>query len=218
MTNSFIAIRGSHLDQSREIFETFKYQDTHQDKQFDDWQKFNEFLFDNYLQLVNKDIALRGIWSDNGWTIINDPEMVDSTEEEALLELSRKLSTDIVTFLIQTTSNSFGFTLYNDTTKTNFLVSDGEVTDNLYQPLKQEKGLNINEKTFSDDILKLAENFGIDLEGKSDGTYFVKQLAYSDEMKRELEQFKQNNKQQTENKKSWWKVWWIEKRVLTVCL
>lgn len=206
MTQSFIAIRGNHLDKASEIFETFKYQDTHQDQQFDNWQKLNDFLFDNYFELAKDEIALRGLWSDNDWTIIHDPEMVDTVEELALLELSRKFKTEILTFIIQTTSNSFGFTLYNDTIKRNFLVTSGEVTDNLYQPLDEEQGLSINEETFTDDILKLAHNFGIDLEGKSDQTYIVKRLAFSDEMKTELEQFKQQT-QTTENKKPWWKVW-----------
>ncbi|WP_121357789.1 hypothetical protein [Flavisolibacter nicotianae] len=206
MTQSFIAIRGNHLNKASEIFETFKYRDTHQDQQFDNWQKFNDFLFDNYFELSNNQTALRGLWSDNGWTIIHDPEMVDTEDEFALLELSRIFKTDILTFIIQTTSNSFGFTLYNGTIKRNFLVSGGEVTDNLYQPLEQEQGLSINEETFTDDILKLAYNFGIDLEGKTDRTYIVKRLAFSDEMKTELEQFKQQT-QGTENKKPWWKVW-----------
>lgn len=207
MTNSFIAIRGIHLDRMREIFEIFNYKDTHQDKQFNDWQEFNDFLYDNYFELASNNLALRGIWSDNGWTIIIDPEMVDTTDEEVLLELSKKLDTDIITFIIQTTSNSFGFTLYNDSVKRKFVVSDGEVTDNLHQPLEQEKGLNINKKIFSDDILNLAENFGIDLKGNGNRTYLVKQLGYSEEMIYKLEEFKQNNKQLEKDNKPWWKIW-----------
>src|SRR5690554_5163662 len=191
MTNSFIAIKGKHFDRADEIFSVFKYIDTKQDKQFDDWQTFNEYLFDNYFEFANNEVAIRGIWTDNGWTIIHDPEMVDTVDEMALIQLSRVLNTDIITFIIQTTSNSFGFTVYNDTIKRHFFVSDGEITDNLYDPLPQENGLNINENIFSDDILKLAEKFEIDLEGKNKLTYTVKQLAYSDEMKSELEQFKQ---------------------------
>ncbi|MCZ4242781.1 hypothetical protein [Pedobacter punctiformis] len=205
MTISFIAIKGNFFDKADEIFQAFKYIDTKQDKQFVDWQTFNDYLYDNYFELANKEIAIRGIWTDNGWTIINDPEMVDTIEEEALIQLSRTLNTDIITFIIQTTSNSFGFTVYNDTIKRHFFVSDGEVTDNLYNPLEQENGLTINENIFSDDILKLAEKLGIDLEGKNKLTYTVKHLAYSDEMKNELEQFK---KQQTNDKnKPWWKFW-----------
>ena len=207
MTNSFIAIKGNHFDRADDIFSVFKYIDTKQDKQFDDWQTFNDYLFDNYFDFANSEVAIRGIWTDNGWTVIHDPEMVDTVEELALLQLSRVLNTDIITFVIQTTSNSFGFTVYNDTIKRHFFVSDGEITDNLYDPLEQENGLNINENIFSDDILKLAEKFGIDLEGKNKLSYTVKQLAYSDEMKSELEQFKQQQRQTIKSEKPWWKFW-----------
>lgn len=207
MTNSFIAIKGNFFNKADEIFETFKYVDTNQDKQFDDWQEFNDYLFDNYFELANKETAIRGIWTDNGWTIINDPEMVDTVDDEALIRLSRILDTDIITFLIQTTSNSFGFTVYNKIIKRQFFVSGGEVTDNLDYPLEQENGLNINENIFSDDILKLAGKFGIDLEGKNKLTYTVKQLAYNDEMKKELEQFKQQKQETIDDNKPWWKFW-----------
>lgn len=207
MTNSFIAIKGNHFDRAEEIFSVFKYIDTKQDKQFDNWQNFNDYLFDNYFEFANKEVAIRGIWTDNSSTIINDPEMVDTVDDIALLQLSRILKTDIITFIIQTISNSFGFTVYNDTIKRHFFVSDGEITDNLYDPLEQENGLNINENISSDDILKLAEKFGIDLERKNKLTYTVKQLAYSDEMKSELEQFKQQQRQTTKSEKPWWKFW-----------
>lgn len=207
MTNSFIAIKGNFFDRASEIFAAFKYIDSKQDKEFDNWQTFNDFLFDNYFELANKELAIRGIWTDNGWTVINDPEMVDTVDEMTLLQLSRTLNTDIITFIIQTTSNSFGFTVYNNTIKRHFFVSDGEITDNLYDPLPQENGLNINENIFSDDILNLAEKLGIGLEGKSKRTYTVKQLAYSDEMKSELEQFRQQQSQVNTNKKPWWKIW-----------
>jgi hypothetical protein len=207
MINSFIVIKGHFFDRADEIFQSFKYTDTKQDKQFEEWQAFNDYLYDNYFELTNKELAIRGIWTANGWTIINDPEMVDTVDVIALLQLSRKFNTDIITFIIQTTSNSFGFTVYNDTIKRHFFVSDGEITDNLFDPLEQENGLNINENIFSDDILKLAENLGIDLEGKSKRTYTVKQLGYSDEMKNELEQFRQQQNQINADKKPWWKLW-----------
>lgn len=207
MTNGFIAIKGNLFDKADEIFQSFKYIDTKHDKLFDDWQAFNDYLYDNYFELTNQEVAIRGIWTDNSWTIINDPEMVDTVDEMALLELSRILNTDIITFIIQTTSNSFGFTVYNSTIKRHFFVSDGEITDNLHHQLEQENGLNINENIFSDDILKLAYKLGIDLEGKSNLTYTVKQLAYSDEMKSQLEQFKQQQMQTTKSEQPWWKFW-----------
>ncbi len=208
MTNSAIIIKGNHLDKVSEIFECFKYNDLGQDRAFENADKFNEYLFDNYFEFANREIALRGLWVDNGWTIISDPEMVDTVDDEALLRLSNKLNSEVQTFIIQTTSGSFGFAKYDKIKQRHFFSSNGEVTDNLGTPLTEEQGLNLNEKVFVDDILKLANNFGIDLEGKSVKSYIVKQLGYSDEMKKELEQFNQvQTNQKTDTKKPWWKIW-----------
>ena len=205
MTNSIIAIKGNYLDKTNEIFNSFNYIDLELDKQFDDFDKFNEYLFENYFEFTNKDISLRGIWTDNNWTVINDPEMVDSIDEEVLLSLSKKLNTDILTFIIQTNSGSFGFTKYNKGIERHFYVVEGEITDNLYLPLEQEKGLNINEEIFTDDIVKLAKNFDIDIEGNNCKVFITKQFGYNDEKKKELEQY--NTTQKSNEKKPWWKFW-----------
>lgn len=207
MTNSFIAIKGNFFDSAGEIFATFKYLDTAQDTQFNNWEKFNNYLYDNYVEFANNDTAIRGIWTDNSWTMINDPEMVDTIDEMALLQLSKVLDTEMITFLIQTTSNSFGFTVYHDTIKRHFFVSGGEIIDNLGSPFAQENGLNINANIFTDDILNLANRLGIDLEGKNKLTYTVKQLVYNDEMKNELKQYKAKQQETAGNTKPWWKLW-----------
>src|ERR1041384_7368530 len=106
MTCSFIAIRGNYTSRAAEIFGAFKYNDTGQDKEFTDWDTFNDFLADNYIEFADKAIAIRGIWANNGWTIINDPELVDATDENALLALTQQLKTDVLSFIIQTTSNT----------------------------------------------------------------------------------------------------------------
>lgn len=208
MTISIIIIRGNHLDKVSVIFECFKYNDLGQDKTFDNTDKFNEYLFDNYFDFANREIALRGLWVDNNWTIISDPEMVDTVDDETLLRLSNKLNSEVQTFIIQTTSGSFGFAMYDKIKQRHFFATDGEVTDNFGSPLTEEQGLSLNKNVFVDDILKLANNFGIDLEGKCGKSFIVKQLGYNDEMKMELEQFRQvQTSQKTDIKKPWWKIW-----------
>ncbi|HRB71492.1 MAG TPA: hypothetical protein PK776_06550 [Flavobacterium sp.] len=204
MTNSFIAIRGSLLNKSDQIFRILNYEDMGEDMQFEDWSEFNGYLFDNYFEFANQGIALRGIWMENDWTIINDPEMVDTIDEEGLIRLSNHFETEIVTFVIQTTSSCYGFTVYNKTIKRGFFVSDGEVIDNSYEVLKEEEGVNVNEQAFADDILNLAVNFGIDLQGKEKHTYTVKKLSYLDIPEQE---FAQQDQQECDNKKPWWKFW-----------
>ena len=140
MTNSIIAIKGNHFDRVANIFECFRYNDLDKDKAFDNADKFNDFLFDNYFEFANREIALRGIWFDNGWTIISDPEMVDTVDEEALLKLSNTLESDVLTFIIQTTSSSFSFAKFNKTMERHFFSTDGEISDNIGSPLKEEQG------------------------------------------------------------------------------
>lgn len=203
MTCSFIAIKGNHLDKAGEMFSFFQYEDTGREKQFSDWDEFNAYLTDNDARFAAEDIALRGIWNDGGWTIINDFELVDALDEAALIALSAKLKTDIATFIIQTTSNTFGFAFYREKVLRHFLSSGDEVTD-LYSPVEQEKGLNMNGNIFTDDILQLAARFGIDLCGKAGVTYIVKELEYSEELKNELKDVKPLP---VNTKKPWWKFW-----------
>jgi hypothetical protein len=204
MTCSFIAIKGNHLDKASAIFSCFQYEDTGREKQFGDWDAFNAYLTDNVYNFAAEDIALRGIWNDNGWTIINDFELVDAVDEAALADLSEKLQTDVATFIVQTTSNTFAFALYSDGRVMRHFFSSGDDLTDLHPPLEQEKGLNMNEKVFSDDIIQLAERFGIDLDGKAGVTYFVKELGYSEELRNELKDVKPLPEG---TKKPWWKFW-----------
>ena len=209
MTNSIIAIKGNHLVKLESVFESFNYIDNNNDKRFDSWEKTATYLFDNYSEFSNKGIAIRGIWFNNGWTIICDPELVDSTDDKAIEILSRKLNTEVLTFLIQTTSGSFGFAKYNKTKQRRFFAIEGQITENFGAPLMEELGLNINDKVFGEDILLLAIKLGIDLEVKNTKTTFiVKELGYNEEMKKQLEQFAQkSSEKKANNQKPWWKFW-----------
>lgn len=182
----------------------FKYIDANNSSQFTNRDAFDTYLFDNYAEFADKEIALKGIWFDNGWTIISDPEMVDTLNEEALLQLSVNLNTVVITFIMQTTSGSFGFTVYNSTIKRNLFVSGGNIVTNLQSPLPEETGLNVTGNIF--DIIPLAAKFGINLEGTGNGPFIVKQLAYGSELSAQLQQFKLRQDKDG-NKKPWWKIW-----------
>jgi hypothetical protein len=49
--------------------------------------------------------------------------------------------------------------------------------------LPEEEGINLNEKTKADDLLKLASNLGIDIAFKNISTPFlVKELGYNEDL------------------------------------
>lgn len=206
MTSSFIAIKGNFLEQAEEIFTVFNYIDTDEDRQFVDWDHFNHYLLNNYATLECSGTIVRGIWTDNQWTIINDPEMVDATDKNALEKLSQKLNTEVYTFILQTGSKSFGFAAYQQTLKRNLLVSLGLVVENLHPPLEQEKEMDVSKGIFADDILNLAERMGINLKGKGLRLYTAKHLTYTQQMRNELDSLIQQQAIH-KDKRYWWKFW-----------
>ena len=202
-----IAIKGNHFDKTDKLFSTFDYADNGESKTYTTWDEAGKFLDNNYFEYANRDIALRGIWVDNGWTIIYDPEMVDLLEDEKIELLSKTIDTDIWTILIQTTSGSFSFSKFSPNKVRHFFVSDGQINENEGLPLSEETGLNINTKIFGDDLESLAKTLGFKIQPDTTGEYIVKHLSYNDQMKEQLAQFKQETKGKSTETKPWWKVW-----------
>jgi hypothetical protein len=202
-----MAIKGDHLQKADRLFGMFDYVDTEEDKNYSTWTEAVNFLDDNYFEYANRDIALRGIWIDSGWTIIYDPEMVDLLENEKIEVLSKTINADIWTMLIQTTSGSFSFSKFAPNRVRHFFASNGQVADDEGTPLPEERGLNIDEKIFSDDLELLAKTLGFKIQPTTLGTYTIKHLNYNDQMKERLAQFKQETKAGSTEIKPWWKVW-----------
>jgi len=202
-----IAIKGNHLDKADRLFSTFDYIDSGENKTYTTWTEAATFLDDNYFEYANREIALRGIWEDNGWTIIYDPEMVDMLEEEKIEMLSKTNSSDVWTILIQTTSGSFSFSKFSPKKVRHFFVSDGQITEDKGTPLPEERGLSINENIFVDDLESLTKTLGFKILPDTSRDFVVKYLSYNDQMKANLSQFKQRTKSQPTENKPWWKVW-----------
>lgn len=201
-----IAIKGNHLDKTDKLFSTFDYIDNNESKSYSTWTEAQNFLDSNYFEYTHKDIALRGIWEDNGWTIIYDPEMVDLLESEKLESISKITSADIWTILIQTTSGSFSFSKFAPARVRHFFVGDGQIAENEGTPLPEEKGLNINENIFVDDLESLTKTLGFKIHPDKTGNYIVKHLHYNNQMKEQLAKFKQQTKIKSVGDKPWWKV------------
>lgn len=206
---NIIALKGNHLDKAASLFETFNYIDNNNDIRFDSWDKAANYLFDNYFEFANKQVSLRGIWFDNGWTIICDPEMVDALEEDIMIILSKKFNSDLFSFLIQSTSGSYGFTKYSPDKQRHFFSSNGQMTEDEGIHLPEESGLNFNENVFEDDIIQLAGKLGINMNPeKIKTTFIIKKLEYNDIMKQQHAKFAQKPKTtDSDTPKPWWKIW-----------
>ena len=196
---AIIAIKGNHLEKINDIFEVLRYIDTNQNKEFDDWNQFNDYLINNYYDYANKEIALRGLWTNDYWTFIFDPETVDTLDDNIINTLSNKLNSEIITFVIQSNSNTYWFSKYYLSKKRQFFTSDGKIIGNYGNPLPEELDINPSKKIILSDIINLANKFNIDLDGKNKKqVYLTKELSFNDELKKELSDFKPQ-------KKPWWK-------------
>ncbi len=182
-SKSIIAIAGNHLDKTDELFKAFKYFDLGSDKQFGNWPDAASYLFDNFMKLANEDIAIRGIWSNGQWTVICDPEMIDIMEEDMIEDLSAKLKTPVLTFLVHSTSGTYEFARYEEEKQRHFQLFEGVIVENEGAPLPEEEGLQINEKITEQDLIRLAVRFRLDLDFADVNTKFtVKELGYNDEL------------------------------------
>jgi hypothetical protein len=80
-----------------------------------------------------------------------------------------------------------------------FFVADGQIVENEGTPLLEEKGLNVNQKIFSDDLESLAKTLGFKIQPDK-GNFVVKYLSYNEQMKANLAHFKQGTKLQPTEK------------------
>jgi hypothetical protein len=174
---SIIAIEGNHSNERSLIFKFLGYAEFKKDQAFSSLDSCAAFLHENYFDYANKNIALRGFWEYNGWTIILDPEMVDMAEDTALTMISGKLNSQVLTFLIEKTSGSYAFVKYSPSKIRSYFSADGKITENLGPPLGEENGFNFSQYISGDDILKLAGKFGIEFEAARP-SFVVKELHY----------------------------------------
>lgn len=203
MNTSYIAIKGNHISNTDAVFRYFNYQDLNKDQLFQNADEFYTYITHKYFEFSEQEIILRGIWISNGWTIIADPEMVDSIDEEALSVLSGEFQVDVLTFLIQSASACYGFSKYTPQKKRHFFVVDGTLTRSVGDPLPEEKNLPASEKITGENIIDLAINLGIDFDAKGVDKLTIKQFFYS-ENSNDAPPVNLNTESA---KKTWWKVW-----------
>lgn len=181
MTISIIAIKGNYTLNASEIFATFGYNEINADKTFLNREEYYHYLSDKTNNPEHEDDSFRGISFQNDWTIIIDPELIDTHNTPSLMSISSDLNADVFACCIQTTSGTFSFTYIKQEEIRTFFCLDGEIVDDQGNKLMQEIGLNINSNINEDDIIKLAHHLGIDIENGQSDKYIVKHLMAEDE-------------------------------------
>lgn len=181
---SIIAIKGNDLQKADQLFKAFRYFDLKGDKFFPSKEEAIDYLKEHFIRMVEEnDVVIRGLWADHNYTYFYDPEITDTTDEDALEELAKKMNAEIYVFIIQETSGTFEFARYTNKGQSRYFSLSGKDLFNDGAKLPEEEGINLNEKTDTGDLLKLASNLGIDIEFKNIYTPFlVKELGYNEDL------------------------------------
>jgi hypothetical protein len=207
LTVGCIAIKGQHLEKLSELFSFFRLIDTNQDEIIDNWNLATDII-ENESTNLNNFSQRKVAWYDNEWTIIEDYSFILCFDEDSLCKISKEFSTPVFSFITQGTSHSFGFWYFDQEKKRSFYLDGNNVSDNFGTPLLQEANFNINENCFYDDVIGIAKKLGIDWENAQYIKHFVvKTFGYNDELKKEMENFVQQQPDYKTISKPWWKFW-----------
>jgi hypothetical protein len=181
---SIIAIKGNDLQKADQLFKAFRYFDLKGDKFFSSKEEALDYLKSNFISMVEEnDVVIRGLWADHNYTYFYDPEITDTTDEDALEELAKKMNAEIYVFIIQEALGNYEFARYTNKGQSRYFSLSGKDLFNDGTKLPEEGGLNLNEKTGIGDLLKLASNLGIDIDFKNIYTPFlVKELGYNEDI------------------------------------
>jgi len=107
---SEVAIQGDHVKDVEHLFAKLKYRIVRKNWVVG-WSQFNSAIDK---QPSKKDRVRKAVYLSNGWTHIVDPELVMFSEEKVLARESRLLHAKIVTWLSESTSDSYGFSAYEN--------------------------------------------------------------------------------------------------------
>lgn len=179
MDGVFLVIKGNHLERATEIFECIRFSDNNQDIVFDDYEKCSAVL-DKWWDYYENGVTIRGIWFDNGWTIINDPERCDFYRKWDVLDaLYDKFHTQIQVFFRHYIDEENRFELLPLYAMTDNWFLSQEENDVYQQPIYAKiagaRPISLNEIVI-EDVLKQTNQFGLGVGAKQSGKYIVKQL------------------------------------------
>jgi hypothetical protein len=105
-----VCIRGNHLDAVTPLFKRLKYRQIGPVRTVN--SKRAMALLDE--SMPNDHRVRKAAYFMNGWTHIVDPEFVIPEDEKAMASFSRSLKTTVITWVSESTSDSYGFSQFEN--------------------------------------------------------------------------------------------------------
>ena len=165
-----VAIEGNHLEEIKDVFKKCKYE---VDKSSE--VKTGKEASRELGRKLDGDRVTKIAYFASGWTFIVDPELLMPTND-VWLEYSRKWKTRVVGCLCESTSGTYGLTLFKSGMKERAVVSvDGEVKVDEGKALPEESKMKWTEATATR-VMDIVERLGAKYDYPADRGYTVFQL------------------------------------------
>jgi len=178
---SVVAFKQEHLKHLNETLGMFGYRDLGESTKV-----HGDVELSKHMQKwdLGNNRVLKAVVSSAGWTVIYDPERAMFSDTKSCQESSRKHSTGVIGMICETSSKTYGFTLYEKGEKVReYLYVDGATKINFGKRLLSELGLNLSDKSIvDDDIFEIFLGVtGVDLYSLLEtGEFTIKELERSD--------------------------------------
>jgi hypothetical protein len=162
-----VAIKGDHLSDVEALFKKLKYKVVRVGKGAG-WRQLSDAIDKpgNGSHRVTK-----AAYFTHGWTHVVDPECVILTEEKILAEESLALRSKIVVWLSESTSDSYGFWVYEGGLGVRGVLNSNGKVESKGRRLRSEESI-VWKDAGEDEILALVHRLGPGYDPDDDGIVF----------------------------------------------
>lgn len=183
-----LMIRGDHLAVLPAVFQRFHYQVKAGPTRVGQWDQVMEALANPQSPLLLPKAACLV----NGWTVILDPEMIMSADEEVCAGLSRQLRSRVFTMYCESTTGTYTYGFF-DGSVLRFVASvDGTADEDKGPKQPEEEDIADLADLSEEDVLGVMQRIGVD--------YFEDLMAAD-------EYYLYSLAAAGAEKKPWWRFW-----------
>jgi len=152
-----VAFKGSHLGRMADFLRELDYELVGAPASCTSGEEAMELLNE---ESDNVDIVRKAAYESGGWTYLVDPEMVVITSVDELTAFAQTHATRILGLICESSSASYGFSVFAPTLQREVLAVNGEVVTNTGDAIPEERGIDWR-RADERQILTVAERFGV---------------------------------------------------------
>jgi len=157
LTVGLVLIHGDHLASLSELLEAFGYPEASSRQEVSSVEAAEGLLSDPALGRSRYRMFACSV---NGWTVVIDPDLITATDQDACTKVSTDLKTRVFSMVIQESTGTYAYDLYDGRRVKGFLRQDGELVETLGNPFGQQSGF-VEARLFDVVIRKEMQELGV---------------------------------------------------------